>query len=276
MPTFDRRFEHLAEQRRSIDRIDAGLHDLFEPALDLVVVEHFERAAQHVGHRSCGSFGVSVVGKPRAGPLADLRPTQPLVDHLRGQEVRLDEVAQAPADVVLALADDRRVRDRDTERMAEQGGHREPVGERADHCRLGDSAYVADPRSGVLVELRNDEDHRGDDQQRRGHRLHTTEVASASGVAGSVDHGRFRGPGDRGRHRPDGNGERYTRRFESLPEAASMERCQSGRMGCPAKALTLRGPWVQIPPSPPSNDRCARWGPPVVLVFDLVVTLLRH
>ena len=29
------------------------------------------------------------------------------------------------------------------------------------------------------------------------------------------------------------------------------ERCQSGRMGRPAKALTLRGPWVQIPPSPP-------------------------
>ena len=34
----------------------------------------------------------------------------------------------------------------------------------------------------------------------------------------------------------------------------SQERCQSGRMGCPAKALTLRGPWVQIPPSPPSAE----------------------
>ena len=43
----------------------------------------------------------------------------------------------------------------------------------------------------------------------------------------------------------------------------SQERCQSGRMGCPAKALTLRGPWVQIPPSPPwKTGACERAGFP--------------
>ena len=43
----------------------------------------------------------------------------------------------------------------------------------------------------------------------------------------------------------------------------SQERCQSGRMGCPAKALTLRGPWVQIPPSPPlrpTRSTCRSFG----------------
>ena len=40
----------------------------------------------------------------------------------------------------------------------------------------------------------------------------------------------------------------------------SMEWCQSGRMGCPAKALTLRGPWVQIPPTPPRPSRHSAGG----------------
>jgi hypothetical protein len=37
--------------------------------------------------------------------------------------------------------------------------------------------------------------------------------------------------------------------------AFSTERCQSGRMGRSRKPLSCKGPWVQIPPPPPSRTR---------------------
>jgi hypothetical protein len=67
-----------------------------------------------------------------------------------GEEVALHELAEAAPDVVLAARDDRRMRDRDTEWIAEQRCHGEPVGEGADHRRLGGSPHVAEPRVLVL------------------------------------------------------------------------------------------------------------------------------
>ena len=61
--------------------------------------------------------------------------------------------------------------------MAEQGGDGEPVGEGADHRRLGAGAHVADPCRGVLLVGPGDQvDDRGGDEQPGGERLHPPQV----------------------------------------------------------------------------------------------------
>ena len=128
--------------------------------------------------------------------------------------------------------DDRGVRNRDPQRVSEERGHREPVGERADYRRLGHGTDVADPHDVVdhqrWRDLLFDESHCGRT---------------------------YPGVGCRVRVRPPA----ATLAASSL--RTRMERCQSGRMGCPAKALILRDPWVQIPPSPPTAGQlpCGNW-----------------
>ena len=101
----------------------------------------------------------------RAEPLADVDAGQALGDHLAGEEVALHELAEAAPDLVLALGDDRRVRDRQPERVAEQRRHGEPVGQRADHRRLGAGPHVADPRGAVVLVLRGDEEDDGGERR---------------------------------------------------------------------------------------------------------------
>ena len=127
---------------------------LDEPAdgvLHVAVVEHLDRAAHPVGQRAGRPAGVVRHGQPAAEPLADVDAGQSLGDHLAGQEVALDELAEAAPDLVLAPGDDRRVRDGQAERVAEQRGDGEPVGQRADHRRLGAGPDVADPRRPVVL-----------------------------------------------------------------------------------------------------------------------------
>ena len=81
-----------------------------------------------------------------AGRAGDVEPLHPPRDHRRDQEILLEEAGERLADPVLVARDDRGVRDRQAERMAEQGGDREPVGEAADHRRLGEGLDVAEPR----------------------------------------------------------------------------------------------------------------------------------
>ena len=81
--------------------------------------------------RRCGAVRVLLLAEPLAEPAGDACAAQSLTDHLARHEVALDELAEGTTDLVLAVGDDRRVRDRQAERMAEQRGHREPIGERA-------------------------------------------------------------------------------------------------------------------------------------------------
>ena len=67
----------------------------------------------------------------------------PLADDRLLQEVLAEELLEALAQLVLALGDQRGVRDRQPERVLEQRGHGEPVGDRADHRRLGAGVHEA-------------------------------------------------------------------------------------------------------------------------------------
>ena len=69
---------------------------------------------------------------PRGGSSWAARSLAP--EHLGGEEVVLDEVAEASPDPVLPLGDDGGVGDRDVERMAEQRRDGEPVGDAAHHA----------------------------------------------------------------------------------------------------------------------------------------------
>ena len=101
-----------------------------------------------------------------------------VLDDGAGQEVLLHEGAQARADLVLLARDDRGVRDRQPERVPEQRGDGEPVGQRADHRGLGGGPHVADPGAGVPAEQHaGEEDERRPAEQPGGQPLHPGEVA---------------------------------------------------------------------------------------------------
>ncbi len=186
--TFHGEIDRPAEHRCRRRGPDLRLDDALEPGLHLGVVEHLERAAQRVGEAVGGTPGVVGLRQPGAEAPSDAGIGEPLAEHVVGEEVLLDELAETAPDLVLALRDDRGVRDRDAERMPEQRGHGEPIGERTDHRRLRRGDHVADPR-GVTVGGAGDHVHDGGgDEHPRRDDLHPPQSGCAIGV------------GQRGRH----------------------------------------------------------------------------
>ena len=137
VPALDAGVDDPAEQWGDLGRPQPPLDEAADALLDRAIVEHLDRAAHGVGHRTRRTLGVRRLAEPVTDPLADVDAGKPLRQHLVGEEVALHELAEAAPDLVLALGDDRRVRDGDAERVTEQGGDGEPVGEGTDHRRLG-------------------------------------------------------------------------------------------------------------------------------------------
>ena len=127
----------------------------FDQAAEPLVVEAFEQVGDQPRWRR---WRMRVSSPSRrleeaAGGAGEVDVAHPPRDHRRDQEIFLEEIGQRLADAVLVARDDRGVRDRQAERVAEQGGDREPVGQAADHRRLGERLDLAEPRVGGL-ELR--------------------------------------------------------------------------------------------------------------------------
>ena len=95
-----------------------------------------------------------------AGGAGDVDVAHPPRDDGRNEEILLEEIGQRFADPVLVARDDRGVRDRQAERVAEQSGDREPVGEPADHRRLGERLDVCEPGVARLERAGGGEDAR--------------------------------------------------------------------------------------------------------------------
>ena len=87
----------------------------------------------------------------------------------RQQEIGQQEACKRVADAVLVARHDRGVRDRQSHRMAEQRGDREPVGQSTDHRRLGKGPDKTDRRMNILIIFRADENQRHDDEHTRRH-----------------------------------------------------------------------------------------------------------
>ena len=179
----DGQVDGLAEQRCDLGRAQPPLDQPTEGVLHVPVVEHLDRPAHGVGEGGRRPLGVLGNGEPAAESLTDVDAGQSFGEHLVGQEVALHELAEAAADLVLAARDDRRVRDRQPERMTEQRGDGEPVGERTDHRRFGARSHVADPGGAVVLVGAGDEvDDRGEHEEAGGERLHPPQIPLPSHV----------------------------------------------------------------------------------------------
>ena len=121
VPALDSQVDRPADQRRDRRRPDPALDQRLQRRAHVAIVEHLERAAQQRRRRRrrpCAALPASASQSPRRLPT--LAAGQSLVEHLAGEEVGLHELAERRADLVLAVRDDRRVRDGDAEWVAEQ------------------------------------------------------------------------------------------------------------------------------------------------------------
>ena len=109
---------------------------------------------------------------------------------------------QAPADALLPRGHDRRVRDLEAQRVAEERGDREPVREAADQRRLGGHPHEDQPGPAPLQQPGDDQDHPAGHQQPGGPALHTGEPGGALEV---VRPSRRKGPGRQSGRGPGGS-----------------------------------------------------------------------
>ncbi len=146
--------------------------------------------------------------RPSPGGWLRKRPIAPATSTLRirrattegVRKLSLRKLGEGGADPVLVAGNDRGVRDGEAERVAEQGGHREPVGDAADQPGLGEGADEA-PGGMQLDEAGGGDEHRrhagqhrrGEDPHAAGAALRRVETAKARPVeeahAGSITGG---------------------------------------------------------------------------------------
>ena len=127
--------------------------------------EKVEKLEVRVAQLEARSAGADAIAFARGGAqeaargAGDVHPPHPPRDHAGDEEILLDEIGQRLADAVLVARDDRGVGDGQAERVAEQGGDREPVGEPADHAGLRKGFDPAEPGIERLI-LSRAEKHR--------------------------------------------------------------------------------------------------------------------
>ena len=151
--------------------------------------ERRREATQHVAHRGGHALDVRGVAEPLDDEGAGREARQPRADRIRREPVLLDHGDDALDDLRPPGGNDRRVRDREPERMAKEGGHGEPVREPADRRRLETRRDDPEPgRAGEgpapQAEVARSRAARG---QRKGHGAHA--VAARGCAPGCGGHG---------------------------------------------------------------------------------------
>ncbi len=112
-------------------------HDAGDKAAGTAVLHGGEDARQHGGERDRGRAGGDGVGEEAVQDAGQVEAGQHAGDLVLGEHVGGDEAAEGGAETLLLARDDGGVGDRDAERVAEQRGDREPVGDAADEAGLG-------------------------------------------------------------------------------------------------------------------------------------------
>ena len=123
---------------------------LLHQGQDVGVADPGQAEVQHGRGLVDDAPGVRLDPDPGSDPAAEVGCCHPLAEDRLLQEVLPDELLETAAELVLAARDECGVRDGETERVLEQRGDREPVGQRADHTCLGGGADVAHPRRGAV------------------------------------------------------------------------------------------------------------------------------
>ena len=128
------------------------------------------------------------VGQEAVQDAGQVEAGQHTRDLVGGEHVGGDEAAERGAEPLLLVRDDGGVRDRDAERMAEQRGDREPVGDAADEAGLGGGLeQVGGEPGGQRVAAERQRGHQ--DQQRGGEGPVAAQRAPGFGVGVRGDSG---------------------------------------------------------------------------------------
>jgi hypothetical protein len=112
-------------------------------ALDVLIAERLGPRDHQIGGVTGEAGGVVLVGQPGGQPGDQASGADPFGKNIGVEEVLLHELAKGGGELVLPLDDQRGMRDRHAQRVAEQGRHREPVRNAANHGRLGAGLHVA-------------------------------------------------------------------------------------------------------------------------------------
>src|SRR5690625_2814590 len=142
--------EELARSRAQRFRDQPRDQYVADERVDILVAYAPHPGTQHRGGLVDQSRAVFLVGEPRTHPRGYARVTDALAYSPLDEEVRADELLQALGQGVLAVGNQRGVRNGNAERMTKQCGHREPVGHRADHGRL--RCRVDEPPDTVVID----------------------------------------------------------------------------------------------------------------------------
>ncbi len=156
--------------------------DAVDERLDVLVAQDLRAGRQRLRRLERDRARVLRRRDPRREPLGDPQRAEAIRDHLARQEVVLHERAKRAGHAILARRDDRRVRNGDAERMAEQRGDREPVREPADHGGFRHCANEAEPRVRFLECAGHHVHDDGQNQQPRRPALHLVQSALAVGL----------------------------------------------------------------------------------------------
>lgn len=190
----------LADARRDLGGLGAAGDGLAHDGLHVGIAQYGQGSAQRGRQLGRDPVGVRGLGQPGAEAATDAEGVEPGPDHVGGEEVLPDELAQRDAELVLLGRDDRGVRDGQAERAPEERGDGEPVRERADHAGLGRGGDVRGPAAGapgVLGVLGQYVDQRDQDQQTGRGGLHPADAAAALLVGGAEHERSARGDGVR-------------------------------------------------------------------------------
>ena len=139
MPPFlDHRGQQLSEQRRNIQLLKLGTYRAFGNAAQPFVIERFDNVAQQPrGPHPHPAFAGPRCRQETPHRACDIHRLNFARDYASAQKIGAQETRQRSAEAFLVVRDDRRVRDRDSQRMTKQCGHRKPVCQTAYHASLG-------------------------------------------------------------------------------------------------------------------------------------------
>ena len=170
----DHQLQHPGQHRRGRRRLQPAVDQRGDRRLDVLVAQQVAERADRPRRRPRPA---ARPGRARRGrrPAGRARRSSSSVcsTTARVRKFSCTKAAQALADLVLLARDDRGVRDRQPQRVPEQRGDGEPVGQRADHRGLGGRPHVADPAPTSAAEQHaGEEDHGGEQEQPGGQPLH--------------------------------------------------------------------------------------------------------
>ena len=136
----------MADQRRDLGLAQAVGDGALDQPAEPLVVEAFEQVGDQPARALADARLLALRRLEEAARRAgEVDMAHPPRHHRRDEEILLEEIGQRLADAILVARDDRGVRDRQAERVAEQRGDREPVGQPADHPRLGERLDPREP-----------------------------------------------------------------------------------------------------------------------------------